>query len=110
MFFPLLARLLRLFHRMHRRLLLPILLALAPIAAPAQDDPIGIDALPEVPLSQLSAQDGSTLGQAALAIRPQDWKHAETPHFILHFFQNFVAARAAAELEYYYGAITTDLH
>ncbi|MGA3171256.1 MAG: hypothetical protein ABSE62_09590 [Chthoniobacteraceae bacterium] len=95
---------------MHPRLLLPILLAVASIAAQAQDDPLGINALPEVPLSQLSAQDSSALGQAALAIRPQDWKHAETAHFMLHFFQNFVAARAATELEYYYGAITADLH
>ena len=80
----------------------------------AQDDPpadpTGINALTEVPLSQLSDPGDSTLGKAALAVRPADWKHAETPHFILHFFHNFVAAQVAAELEFYYHAIETDLH
>ncbi len=83
----------------------------SPIAAPAQDtDAKGIDALTEVPLSELSEPDNSLLGQAALAVRPGEWKHAETPHFIMHFFHNFVAAQAAGELEYYYHAISTELH
>jgi hypothetical protein len=82
-----------------------------PGRAPAQDaDPQGINALPEVSLSQLSEQDGTALGQAALAVRPGDWKHAETQHFILHFFRNFVAAQAAVELEYYYNACAGELH
>jgi hypothetical protein len=78
--------------------------------AQEQQDPTGIDALTEVPLSQLSDPGNTALGQAALAVRPNDWKHAETPHFILHFFRNFVAAQAAVELEYYYNAIATELH
>jgi hypothetical protein len=83
----------------------------APGPAPAQQQEAdGIDALTEVPLSQLSDPGNSTLGAAALAVRPDDWKHAETPHFILHFFRNFVAAHAAAELEYYYQSIATELH
>ena len=69
-----------------------------------------LDALPELPLSQLSDPGNSTLGQAALAVRPADWHHAETPHFILHFFHNFVAAQVAGELEFYYHAIATELH
>jgi hypothetical protein len=96
-----------------RSLLIPGLwLALAaPVTTPAQDaDPQGINALPEVPISQLSEPDTTTLGQAALAVRAGDWKHAETPHFILHFFRNFVAAQAAVELEFYYNAISTELH
>jgi hypothetical protein len=76
----------------------------------ADDDPKGINALPEVALSQLSDPGTSRLGQAALAVRPADWKHSETDHFILHFFHNFVAAQAAVELEYYYHAISTELH
>jgi hypothetical protein len=99
---------------MHWRFLLILGLALAaasPVPTRAQDpDPQGIDALPEVSLSQLSEPDGTALGQAALAVRPGDWKHAETAHFILHFFHNFVAAHAAVELEYYYNAVSTELH
>jgi hypothetical protein len=82
-----------------------------PAAAPAQQsDPKNLDALTEVPLSQLSDPGNSLLGKAALAVRPDEWKHAETPHFILHFFHNFVAAQAAAELEYYYQAVSAELH
>jgi hypothetical protein len=93
-------------------LILGLWLTLAsPRTAPGQDsDPAGIDALPEVPLSQLSDPGDTVLGRAALAVRPDDWKHAETPHFILHFFRNFVAAQAAVELEYYYHAVAMELH
>ena len=69
----------------------------------------GINALAEVPLSQLSDPGNTAMGQAALAVRAGEWKHAETPHFILHFFRNFVAAQAAAELEYYYHTISSEL-
>ncbi len=83
----------------------------APGAAPGQEqNAAAIDALPEVPLSQLSEPGNTLLGRAAMAVRPGDWKHAETPHFILHFFRNFVAAQAAVELEYYYHVISTELH
>ncbi len=93
-------------------LILGLCVALAlPVAALAQDDdPQGINALTEVPLSQLSDPGDSVLGKAALAVRPGEWKHAETPHFILHFFHNFVAAEAAAELEYYYHAVSAELN
>ena len=81
---------------MPRRLLLILGLCLgfAGAGLGQDDNPKGINALPEVPLSQLSESDNSGYGQAALAVRPGDWKHAETPHFILHFFRNFVAAQA----------------
>jgi hypothetical protein len=93
-------------------LILGLWLALGlPVASPAQDaDPQGIDALPEVPLAQLTEADTTTLGRAALAVRPGDWRHSETPHYILHFFRNFVAAQAAVELEFYYNAVATELH
>jgi len=95
-------------------LILAFLLALVPPAgSPAQDasaDSAGLNALTEVPLSQLSDPGNSVLGQAALAVRPADWKHAETEHFIFHFFHNYVAAQAAGELEFYYHAIAAELH
>jgi hypothetical protein len=81
-----------------------------PAGVIAQEDVKGINALTEVPLSQLSDPGNTVMGKAALAVRPDDWKHAETPHFILHFFHNFVAAQAAAELEFYYQTVSTELH
>jgi hypothetical protein len=94
-------------------ILLLLWLALALPCRPQDDpptDPKGINALTEVPLSQLSDPGDSLMGRAALAVRPADWKHAETPHFILHFFHNFVAAQVATELEFYYHAIEADVH
>ena len=73
-----------------------------PGAARAQEQAgadAGINALAEVGLSQLSDPGNTALGQAALAVRPGEWKHAETPHFILHFFRNFVAAQAAVQVK-----------
>ena len=106
------ARFLQLSERMQCRLflILGLWLALALPGAAQDQDPTGINPLPEVPLSQLSDPGNSVLGQAALAVRPNDWKHAETPHFILHFFRNFVAAQAAVELEYYYQTVSSELH
>jgi len=101
---------------MHWRsyLFLGLWLAVAqPGLAPAQQviaPDNGINALPEVPLSQLSDPGTTAMGKAALAVRPDEWKHAETPHFILHFFHNFVAAQAAAELEFYYHVVSTELN
>jgi len=96
-----------------RRFLLILGLCIGTAAglAHAQEEPAaGTGVLPEVALSQLSEEDNSLLGREALAVRPGDWKHAETPHFILHFFHNFVAAQAAAELEFYYHAESEELH
>lgn len=91
--------------------LLSLLALVLTLPAPAQEQDVkGIDALTEVPLSALSDPGNTVLGQAALAVRPGEWKHAETAHFILHFFHNFVAAQAAAELEYYYHAMSTELN
>ena len=58
-------------------LIFAVCVGLAGPVAPlkAQDpDPVGINALTEVPLSQLSDPGNSVLGQAALAVRPGDWK------------------------------------
>jgi hypothetical protein len=95
-----------------RILLFAVVLSLSagPVRICADEDVKGINALTEVPLEQLSDPGNTVLGQAALAVRAGEWKHAETPHFILHFFHNFVAAQAAAELEFYYHAVSTELH
>jgi hypothetical protein len=63
----------------------------------------------DVPFTHLSDRQVSPLGQAALAIRPTDWKHAESAHFVYHFFQSFVAGPVSVEAEFYYGSIARDL-
>lgn len=63
----------------------------------------------EIPLSQVTQQDLSLQGQRALSIRPQEWRHAETPHFVLHFFHSFIAAPVSVEAEFYDRYITADL-
>lgn len=67
------------------------------------------EGLAEVPASQLSQRDLSPQGQRALAIRPGDWRHAETAHFILHYFHGFIAAPVAVEAEFYDRYIKADL-
>lgn len=62
-----------------------------------------------VPFDRLSDQNISVDGRRALAIRPGEWKHAETEHFILHFFRTFLAAPVSVEAEFYYRYITADL-
>jgi len=68
-----------------------------------------VGALPEVSLAQLSDRNFGALGQAALAISPADWKHAETKNFIYHFFHSFIAAPVSVEAEFYYGVIAKEL-
>lgn len=65
--------------------------------------------LREVPLGALSDRAFTQLGQAALSIRPNDWKHAETANFVYHYFSSFIAAPVAVEAEFYYRVISKDL-
>jgi Peptidase MA superfamily len=75
----------------------------------AQDAPIGLNSLPEVEFSQLSQTDPSPLGTKALAIHPEQWKHAETNHFIYHFVHDYVATPVSVEAEFYYRVIAKEL-
>src|SRR3954468_4584076 len=84
------------------RLLLPILLLSAHVGGWADD-------FTEGAFSALSDRNVTVLGTKALAIRTNEWKHAETKHFVYHFFENFVAAPAAVEAEFYYATIAQDL-
>lgn len=81
------------------------------LPAAAQDSSIAniFNALPEVEFSRLSQRDPNPLGAKALAIQPEQWKHAETEHFIYHFVQNFVAARVSVEAEFHYDVIAKEL-
>ena len=78
--------------------------------ASAEDYPTsGLSALPEVELSQLSQQDPNPLGEKALAIHPEQWKHGETDHFIYHFVHSYVATPVSVEAEFHYRVVAKEL-
>lgn len=69
----------------------------------------GLDSLPEVEFSALSQPDRNPLGAQALAIRPQEWKHGETEHFIYHFIHSYVATPISVEAEFHFRVIAREL-
>ncbi len=79
-----------------------------PLAAQDQVTP-GLSSLPEVDFSQLSQRDPNPLGEKALAIHPEQWKHGETEHFIYHFVHGYVATPVSVEAEFYYRVVTREL-
>ncbi len=81
------------------------------LCATAQDEPAisGLNSLPELEFSQLSQRDPNPLGEKALAIHPEQWKHAETDHFIYHFVHSYVATPVSLEAEFHYRVIAKEL-
>ncbi len=73
------------------------------------DSSSGLNALPELDLKSLSQLDWNPLGARALAIRPQEWKHGETEHFIYHFVHSYVATPISIEAEFNYRVIAEEL-
>jgi hypothetical protein len=65
--------------------------------------------LTEIEFSQLSQQDPNPLGEKALAIHPEQWKHAETDHFIYHFVHRYVATPISVEAEFHYRVVAKEL-
>lgn len=65
--------------------------------------------LPEVEFSQLSQRDPNPLGEKALAIHPEQWKHAETEHFIYHFVHSYVVTPISVEAEFHYRVVAKEL-
>src|SRR2546427_9912851 len=65
--------------------------------------------LPEIEFSQLSQRDPNPLGEKALATHPEQWKHAETDHFIYHFVHSYVATPVSVEAEFHYRVIAKEL-
>src|SRR2546423_10019658 len=65
--------------------------------------------LAEVDFSQLSQRDPNPLGDKALAIHPEQWKHGETEHFIYHFVHSYVATPVSVEAEFHYRVIAKEL-
>ena len=70
---------------------------------------VGLDGLKEVPFTALSNPYVTPLGQAALSIRPTEWKHAETADFVYHYFHDFIATPVSVEAEFYYRVVAKDL-
>ena len=68
-----------------------------------------LGALSEIEFSRLSQRDPNPLGEKALAINPEQWKHAETEHFIYHFVHSYVAAPVSAEAEFHYRVVAKEL-
>jgi hypothetical protein len=77
------------------------------VAGPAQINESS--SLPEVEFSQLSQRDPNPLGEKALAINPEQWKHGETDHFIYHFVHSYVATPVSIEAEFHYRVIAKNL-
>ena len=65
--------------------------------------------LAEVEFSQLSQRDPNPLGERALAINPEQWKHAESEHFIYHYIHSYVATPVSVEAEFHYRVIAKEL-
>src|SRR5690242_15173799 len=68
-----------------------------------------LGALPQVAFERLSDRSLSALAQRALKVRAADWKHAETEHFIYHFFDRPTASADSVESEFYYRVIAKEL-
>jgi hypothetical protein len=63
----------------------------------------------EISFEKLTDRALTALGQKALRIRPTEWKHAETAHFIYHFFDTPMASVVSVEAEFSYRVIATEL-
>jgi hypothetical protein len=68
-----------------------------------------IGLLPEVEFFQLSQRDPNPLGEKALAIHPEQWKHGETEHFIYHFVDGYVVTPISVEAEFHYRVVAMEL-
>jgi len=67
------------------------------------------DDFKETEFAEVSQRDPNPLGEKALAIHPEEWKHAETEHFIYHFVHSYVAAPISVEAEFHYRVIAQQL-
>ena len=95
-----------------RRMLIAGLLVMisARSIAPAQEPSVtGLNSLTEVEFSQLSQRDPNPLGEKALSMHPEQWKHAETEHFIYHFVHDYVATPVSVEAEFHYRVVAKEL-
>jgi hypothetical protein len=64
--------------------------------------------LSQIEFARLSQRDPNPLGTKALAIHPEQWKHAESEH-IYHFVDSFVATPVSVEAEFHYRVVVKEL-
>jgi len=69
----------------------------------------GLNALTEETADRVSQRDPNPLGEIALAIHPEQWKHAETEHFIYHYIHSYVATPVSVEAEFHYRVVVKEL-
>lgn len=81
----------------------------APVIAGELPASVGLSALPEVEFSRLSQTDPNPLGERALAIHPEQWKHGETEHFIYHYVNSYVVTPISVEAEFHYRVAAKEL-
>jgi hypothetical protein len=75
-----------------------------------QDQPTsGLNSLAEIEFSRLSQRDPNPLGEKALALHPEQWKHGETEHFIYHFVNSYVVTPISVEAEFHYRVVAKEL-
>jgi len=87
-----------------------LLVTASSISSMAEEAPAtALDSLPEVEFAALSQPDSNPLGGHALGIRPLEWKHGETEHFIYHFIHSYVATPISVEAEFHFRVITREL-
>lgn len=91
------------------KVLLGLLLVSLTGASPVFAQGPGLNALPEVEFSRLSQRDPNPLGEKALAIHPEQWKHGETEHFIYHFVSSYVVTPISIEAEFHYRVVSKEL-
>lgn len=75
----------------------------------AQDN-VAEEGLKEVRLGELSDSRLGSLATGALALRRDEWKHAETENFIFHYLDAGVAKQVAVEAEFFHRTISRDLN
>jgi peptidase MA superfamily protein len=86
-----------------------VTMSILPVMAEDQPAISSFNSLPEVDFSRLSQRDPNPLGEKALAIHPEQWKHAETDHFIYHFVHSYVASPISIEAEFHYRVVAKEL-
>ena len=92
-----------------RSLLIASVLLAISTAQPVRGQSPALNTLPEVEFSRLSQRDPNPLGEKALTLHPEQWKHGETEHFIYHFVSGYVVTPISMEAEFYYRVVAMEL-
>ena len=65
--------------------------------------------LVEAPWEKITDKKLFKMGELALGKNPGDWRHAETPHFVIHYRKIIDAKKVARQAEFYYQQVKSDL-